>query len=566
MEKNMLDILIIGSGGAGLSSALSSKEAGASVLVVGKSYPTASQTSMAQGGMNASLGNVTPDSIQAHIDDTIKSAHELCNKEMVKQLCEDAPKSIEWLEQLGVPFDRTAENRVAQRQLGGASSKRACYAQDYTGLKILHTLYDTCLKEGIEMREEYFLLNLITDNGIGGFSPEQDEAKAVDSKSPKNITVLGATFLDIVTGEVKEIRAKNTIIATGGYGGLYKNFSTNSEGATGDGIAVVLRAGGYLSDMEFVQFHPTALKGSATLISESARGEGGYLVNTKGERFIDELLPRDVVARAIASQITQGEEVFLDLRHLGEEKLLTLMPQEVHLCKLHENIDPVHQLIPIKPVAHYSMGGIDVNENLEVTGLKNCYAVGECSNAKVHGANRLGGNSLLEIISLGRLAGKNAVGCVSQRTDKTNKTTTKQLESDQEYIEGLLEEYPWEKNFYTIQNKLGEDFYKYAGIVRDNTELNNLLNELRVIKADIDNMGIGDKNKENNTNLVDFLQFQNILEVGEVVLDASLVRDESRGAHYKIAFPKEENKLYKAHSIYWIEDKVLQNKLVKVVS
>ena len=555
----MLDILIIGSGGAGLSAALSAKQNAANVLVVGKAYPTASQTSMAQGGMNAALGNVTPDSIQAHIDDTIKSAHSLCNQNMVKELCEDAPKSIAWLDALGVPFDRTDAAKVAQRQMGGASSKRACYAQDYTGLKILHTLYDTCLKEGIEMREEYFLLNLIVEEiGIGGFSPEQDEVKAIDSKNP---TVLGATFLNVVTGEVEEILAKVTIMATGGYASLYKNFTTNSEGATGDGIAAVLRAGGSLSDMEFVQFHPTALRGSSTLISESARGEGGYLVNSKEERFIDELLPRDIVARAIASQIANGEEVFLDLRHLGEKKLLKLMPQEVRLCKLHENVDPAKELVPIKPVAHYSMGGIDVNENLEVTGLKNCYAVGECSNAKVHGANRLGGNSLLEIVSLGRKAGNNAVGCVSQHTNNNNT----QLKQDQEYIEGLFEEYPWQENFYTLQDKLGEKFYKHAGIVRDNTELNNLLNELRVIKADLDNMGIGDKNKEHNTNLVDFLQFQNMLDIGEVVLDAALVRDESRGAHFKTAFPNKDDKLYKAHSLYWIEDEVLQNKLLKVV-
>ncbi len=536
----MLDILIIGSGGAGLSAALSAKQQGSTVLVVGKSYPTASQTSMAQGGMNAALGNVTPDSIQAHINDTIKSAHGLCNEEMVKQMCEDAPLSIEWLEKLGVPFDRTPESKVAQRQLGGASSKRACYAQDYTGLKILHTLYDNCLKENIEMLEEHLLLNLIVEEKV----------------------VLGATFLDIVTGKVKEIRAKATIIATGGYGALYKNFTTNSEGATGDGIAAVLRTGGTISNMEFVQFHPTALKGSATLISESARGEGGYLVNTKGERFIDELLPRDVVARAIFEQMNSGEEVFLDIRHLGEEKLLHLMPQEVHLCRLHEDVDPVTELIPIKPVAHYTMGGIDVNENLEVTGLKNCYAVGECSNAKIHGANRLGGNSLLEIISLGRKAGKNAVGCCFQRTE----TDHTQLEKDQEYIDGLFEEYPYEKNFYEIQDQLGVDFYNKAGIVRDNTQLNNFLNELRVIKADLDDMGIGDKNRENNTNLVDFLQFQNLLEVGEVLLDAALVRDESRGAHFKTAFPKEEDKFFKADALYWIEDNVLQNKLLKVVN
>lgn len=535
----MLDILIIGSGGAGLSSALSAKELGATIKVVGKSYPTASQTSMAQGGINASLGNVTPDSIQAHIDDTIKSAHGVCDREMVELMCKDAEATIKWLEMLGVPFDRTPDAKVAQRQLGGASSRRACYAQDYTGLKILHTLYDNCLKEGIEMIEEHMLLNLIVEEGV----------------------VLGATFLDIIKGEIVEIRANATILATGGYGSLYKNFTTNSEGATGDGIASVFRAGGEISDMEFVQFHPTALKNSSILISESARGEGGYLVNSKGERFVDELLARDIVARAIASQISQGEDVFLDVRHLGEEKLLKLMPQEVHLCKLHENIDPAKELIPIKPVAHYTMGGIDVNQNLEVSKLKNCYAVGECSNAKVHGANRLGGNSLLEIISLGRLAGINAVGCISQRTN-INST---QLEADQEYIDGLFEEYPWELNFYDIQNELGEKFYNHVGIVRDNNQLNNTLNELRVIKASIDNMGIGDKNRENNSNLVEFLQFINMLEIGEVVIDSAIIRDESRGAHYKEAFPKEEDKIFKAHSIFWIEDNALQNRLVKVI-
>ena len=535
----MLDILIIGSGGAGLSAALSAKEQGVTVKVVGKSYPTASQTSMAQGGINASLGNATPDSIKAHVEDTVKSAHGLCDKEFVAWMCKDAHQSIKWLEQLGVPFDRTNDNGVAQRQLGGASSKRACYAQDYTGLKILHTLYDNCLKEGIEMIEEHMLLNLI-----------------VEDKS-----VEGAVFLNIINGEIIEIRAKNTILATGGYGGIYKNFTTNSEGATGDGIAAVLRAGGTISDMEFVQFHPTALKSSSILISESARGEGGYLVNTNGERFIDELLARDIVARAIASQIRQGEDIFLDVRHLGEEKLLKLMPQEVHLCKLHENIDPAIELIPIKPVAHYTMGGIDVNNKLEVTGLKNCYAVGECSNAKIHGANRLGGNSLLEIVSLGRLVGKNAIAstCLSANQNST------QLINDKEQIESLFEEYPWELNFYDIQKELGEKFYNHVGIVRENNQLNNTLNELRVIKASLDDMGIGDKRRENNSNLTEFIQFTNMLEIAEVMIDSAIVRDESRGAHAKEAFPKEEDKFFKAHSLYWIENGVLQNRLVKVV-
>jgi len=541
----MIDILIIGSGGAGLATALHAHQHGATVRVMGKSYPTTSQTAMAQGGINAALGNITPDSIDAHIHDTLQSAHGLCNPTMVEKLCHLAPQTIQWLDQLGVPFDRTPEGKVAQRQLGGASSKRACYAQDYTGLKILHTLYDNCLKAKISLSSEQMLLNLI-----------------VHEKK-----VLGATFLDIATGEVHAVHAKKTILATGGYGALYRNFTTNAQGATGDGIAAVLRAGGRISDMEFVQFHPTALKSSAILISESARGEGGYLVNSNGERFVDELLPRDVVARAIFEQIEAGKSVFLDLRHLGAEKLLHLMPQEIHLARLHEKVDPVSELIPIKPVAHYTMGGIDVNERLEVTGLDNCYAVGECSNAKIHGANRLGGNSLLEIITLGREVADQAIQDLQQSTTQEPLLEDHpQHQKDQSYIEGLFEPYPWSQNFYTLQEQLGKGFYQYAGILRDNTQLNNFLNELRVVRSQLDEMGIADKTRTNNTNLVEFLAFQNLLEIGEVLLDAALVRDESRGAHHKPAFPHEDDALFRAHSCYWMEEGVLQSQLIKEVS
>ncbi|MBD3794137.1 MAG: FAD-binding protein, partial [Campylobacterales bacterium] len=362
---------------------------------------------------------------------------------------------------------------------------------------------------------------------------------------------------------VQAIYAKVTIIATGGYGSLYKNYTTNAEGATGDGIAAVLRAGGRVSDMEFVQFHPTALQSSSVLISESARGEGGYLVNGQEERFVNELLPRDVVARAIAAEIEQGESVFLDVRHFGKEKLLKLMPQEVHLCQLYEGIDPVSELIPIKPVAHYTMGGIDVNDQLAVNGLQNCYAVGECSNAKIHGANRLGGNSLLEIVSMGRLAGVNAANR-SRMHSHAQHGNEERLEADQEYIEGLFEEYPFMMNFYDEQQILGEQFYQTVGIVRDNNQLNNTLNTLRVLRASLDDMGITDKNREHNSNLVDFLQFINLLEVGEVVINAALIRDESRGAHYKRAYPNEEPS-FLAHSVFWVEEGILQNRLVKVV-
>ena len=541
----MVDVLIIGSGGAGLSAALAAKEAGASVLVVGKMYPTNSQTSMAQGGMNAALGNVNEDDVTLHIEDTIKSAHGLCDEEMVRQMCEDAPKTIKWLNHIGVPFSRLDNTRgltsddmshsdvspagltpiksVAQRQMGGASAKRACYAQDYTGLKILHTLYDTCLKEGIEFLDEHMLLNLIV--------PED--------------TIKGATFLGIRTGEVKQIDAKSVVMATGGYGSIYHGFTTNMYGATGDGVAAVLRAGGAVSDMEFIQFHPTALKHSCILISESARGEGGYLLNESGERFVDELKPRDEVARAIFSQIEEGERVYLDLRHLGEEKLMELLPQEVALCKLHEHVDPAKELIPIKPVAHYSMGGIDVDYALEVNGIKGCFAAGECSNAKVHGANRLGGNSLLEITAFGRFAGENAhkhsIYASSKPADEV------QLQKDRKALEAIFT-HESSINFYAYREALGTLFYEKVGIVRENTKLNEALEEVIAMQVALKQMGIHDKNRTNNQNLVEFLEFQNALLLAPTIISAAIARDESRGAHYKTGF-EDENEAFKKHII-----------------
>jgi len=534
----MLDVLIIGSGGAGLTAALSAKDistvdgvglGNASILVVGKAYPTNSQTSMAQGGMNASLGNVEEDHISMHIKDTIKSARGLCDEDMVRQMCADAPKTIQWLESIGVPFSRLDNGKsgvktVAQRQMGGASAKRACYAQDYTGLKILHTLYDTCLKENIEFLDEHYFLNLVTEDG----------------------TVKGATFLDIRTGKVKQIHAKSVIIATGGYASIYHGYTTNAYGSTGDGIASVLRAGGAVSDMEFVQFHPTALKSSSILISESARGEGGYLVNSHEERFVDELKPRDEVARAIFTQFKDNKEVFLDLRHLGEEKLMKLLPQEVELCKLHEHIDPAKELIPIKPVAHYSMGGIDVDYALEITGIKGCFAVGECSNAKVHGANRLGGNSLLEITAFGKFAGENAYKHAVYASNK--KADDKQLQQDKKEIDNIFikENYI---NFYEKREELGKLFYDKVGIVRDNSSLTKAMQEIISMQVMQKKMGLSDKNRENNTNLVEYLEFQNALLLAPAIISSALARDESRGAHYKVGFEAQDDEKFKKHIV-----------------
>jgi succinate dehydrogenase / fumarate reductase flavoprotein subunit len=527
----MIDVLIIGAGGAGLTAALAAKKEGASVTVVGKTYPTNSQTSMAQGGINAALGNVGEDHISSHIADTIKSAHGLCDEDMVRHMCADAPETMTWLESLGVPFSRLDNGKIgtqtiAQRQMGGASAKRACYAQDYTGLKILHTLYDTCLKEKIDFLDEHYLLNLII---------QED-------------TVKGATFLDIRTGEVKQINAKSVIMATGGYGSLYHGFTTNAYGSTGDGVAAVLRAGGAVSDMEFIQFHPTALKHSCILISESARGEGGYLVNESGERFVDELKPRDEVARAIFSQMKEEQRVFLDVRHLGEKKLMELLPQEIELCKMHEHVDPAKELIPIKPVAHYTMGGIDVDYALEVNGIKGCFAVGECSNAKVHGANRLGGNSLLEITAFGKLAGENAYKHAVYASNKAADDT--QQQKDTAEIEALLSKKE-NVNFYPYREMLGNLFYEKVGIVRENDKLHEALNEVITMQVTKKEMGISDKSPTNNQNLIDFLEFQNALLLAPTIISAAIARDESRGAHYKVGFESENEDLRKHIVLQW---------------
>jgi len=538
----VLDVLIIGSGGAGLSAALAAKETStldgvgqgnASILVVGKSLPTQAQTSMAQGAINAALGNEGEDHPSIHIDDTIRSARGLCDENMVRKLCADAPKTIEWLEGLGVPFSRkeSASSQVlesiAQRQMGGASAKRACYAQDYTGLKILHTLYDTCLKEKIDFLDEHYLINLVTQ------------------KTSTDTGIKGAIFLNIRSGELVQIDAKSVVIATGGYGSLYHGYTTNAYGTMGDGIAAVLRAGGSVSDMEFIQFHPTGLKHSCILMSESARGEGGYLVNSDNERFIDELKPRDEVARAIFVQRSQGKEVFLDLRHLGEEKLHHLLPQELALCKLHEGIDPATQLVPIKPVAHYTMGGIDVDDALEINGIKGCFAAGECSNAKVHGANRLGGNSLLEIIAFGKFAGENAY---KQSIYASNiPATTQALEKEKEILLALYTKEN-QLNFYTQRKALGKLFYEKVGIVRENSQLSLALDTVMQMQVALSKMGIADKAKQNNQTLVEYLEFQNALLLAPAIISSALARDESRGAHFKQGF-EVENDAFKKHIV-----------------
>lgn len=522
----MKKVIIVGAGGAGLVAALSAKESGAEVTLITKEYPTRSQTCMAQGGINAVLSNECGDSIDLHIENTLKSAGGLANEAAVRYMCTEAPLAVKWLDSIGVPFSRTKESKIAQRKLGGAYAPRACYAQDYTGLKILHTLYDRCLAEGIEILGERYLLELITH------------------KRDNKLFVCGVSVLNKRSGEEEIYEAQSIVLATGGYSRIYDKYSTNSLSSTGDGIAAALRAGAKASDLEFIQFHPTALKNSSILISESARGAGGYLLNSKGERFVDELLPRDEVSKAIDEEMEKGEEIFLDIRHLGSEFIEKELPQEAKLAKLYENADPVSDPIPIKPAAHYTMGGIDVDEN-SLTSIEGLYAAGECANHRVHGANRLGGNSLLEIVVFGRQAGKNAAE-YAKSFDK-NLDLKEQKSVFQKQI-SEIKEYTNEMNFYEKQKSLGELFYKNVGIKRDKTALLGVLDEVREIKKRLPMMGVGDKTKICNTNLIEFLEFKNMVELAELIVISAINRDESRGAHYRADAPYRDEK-FKAHTI-----------------
>lgn len=531
----MYDVLIIGGGGAGLSAALAAREAGAKVAVLGKNYPTRSQTSMAQGGINAALGNVTADSVASHIADTLKSADTLGDEGRIARFCEKGPEAIAWLESLGTPFSRLEDGRVAQRRLGGAAAARACYAQDYTGLKILHTLYDSALKSGVAFLDEQFLLNFIVEES----------------------RVLGVTAIEMKSGEVKAIGARSVVIASGGYSGLYRGFTTNSTATTGDGIAAAIRAGCVLSDMEFIQFHPTALKKSGILISESARGAGGKLLDGKGERFVDELQPRDVVARAIWEKIESGEEVYLDIRHLGEAFIEENLPQERKLARFYEGIDPVTDLVPIKPVAHYTMGGIEVDDT-HMTKVKGLFAAGECANAYIHGANRLGGNSLLETVVFGREAGENAAR-FSKANGEVKPTSSEQFEKDRNFV-AAIPHFTNQIDFYEKREFMGKIFYRNVGIVRNEMGLKGVLSVIRQMQKELPFMGIADKSREYNTNLTDFIEFGNMVELAEVVLVGAIGRNESRGAHQREDFPrKDDEKFAGVHSLSWKEMGTLCN-------
>jgi len=512
--NKIYDILVIGGGGAGLTTAIKSDNLGADVIVVSKSSPTKSQTSMAQGGVNS----VSQDEVDIHIAETLKAGDGLGDEKSVTKLVENSEKAIEFLKSIGVPFSGK------KRRLGGVSSDRTNFVQDYTGLSIIQRLYEKALKLGIPILDNHFLLNYIVENK----------------------KVYGATFLNIEDSSVIQIYAKSVVVATGGYSQIYFNFNTNSIESTGDGVATHIRNGGTLSNIEFIQFHPTSLKGKGVLISETARGEGGYLVNSKGERFIDELLPRDIVARAIYTEIENGKDVFLDIRHL--DNLDEIMPQEVKLINSYLNIDPKKELVPIEPVAHYTMGGIKVDSNGK-TDVKGVFAVGEVSHTGVHGANRLGGNSLLELIVFGDIVANSSFEFAKDRDWISPRVP--QLQKDKFFIDSALYRFTNQLDFYEKREFLGKIFYRNGGIFRDEMSLKGILTIVRQYQKELTFMGVTDKGKSFNRNLVEFIEFGNMIEISEVILVGAINRFESRGSHFRTDYPKSDNTNFQKNTLMW---------------
>ena len=526
----MIDVLIIGSGASGLTAALNAKKNNSNVLVISKTYPTHSQSVQAQGGINAVLYE-DDDSVDIHVEDTYKASCGLTNKENIRLMCTKAKETIQWLDRIGVPFNRDKDNRISQRKFGGTKKIRTCYSSDYTGLKIIHTLLDQCIKESIEFKNEHQVLNLIVENNI----------------------CIGVTALNIQTGEINQYISKTVIIATGGYAGIYSNHTTNSYSNTGDGISIASRAGCELSNLEFIQFHPTTLENSNILISESARGEGGYLVDDDENRFIDELKSRDEVSRAIYQKILNQEKVYLDLRHISLEKIKETMPQERILANDFANIKIENELLPITPSAHYTMGGIKTDINCR-TNIKNLFACGECAQTSIHGANRLGGNSLLEIITFGKIAGLNASNS-SKNIDNFTKSNTKQLNSDKKFIEEIYN-YTNDLSFYKEKEVLGNQLFEKLGLFRNQSDMEKLIKFINELKTNLSKMGIGDKSKEYNKNLVEFIEFINIINVAELSTISALNRLESRGSHYRTDYPNTMNEYEKSSISINVDSKI----------
>lgn len=563
------DALIIGAGGAGLRAALQLANEDARVAVVSKVFPTRSHTVAAQGGVNAALANVLPDSWHWHMFDTVKGSDYLGDQDAIEYMCRAAPKVVYELEHFGVPFSRLGDGMIYQRAFGGQSQNfgqeqaaRTCAAADRTGHAILHSLYQQNLRARTHFFDEYFALDLLRDDE--GF-------------------VHGAVAFEILTGEPIVIEAKTTLIATGGAGQLFRT-TTNALINTGDGMAMALRAGVPLEDMEFVQFHPTGIAGRGMLITEGARGEGGFLINGAGERFMERYAPkvkdlasRDVVSRAIAVEVREGrgcgkdkDHCLLDLRHLGAEAIKKKLPGIREMTMTFMGVDPIDAPIPVFPTCHYSMGGIPTNRDGQVVvplkdtpedPVPGLYAAGEAACVSVHGANRLGGNSLLDILVFGRAAANHILEVlketrfhrplhepsVEQAMERLNRWERK---GDGESVESLRREL----------RKVMED---HCGVFRTREVMQEGVVKLKKLKERIDQAVIKDHSKTFNTARVEALELENLWDCAIATMRSAEGREESRGAHTRVDFPERDDEQWLKHSLYSLENDAMDYKPVR---
>lgn len=540
------DILIVGGGLAGLAAALAS-DPSLSVAVISKVYSLRSHSVAAQGGINAALGNSPEgahDSWERHAFDTIKGSDYLADQDSAELLCQEAIPTIYTLEHWGVPFSRFPGGVIAQRPFGGAGFPRTCYAADRTGLVILHTLYEQCLRKRIKFFNEWLVTQLVVRNG----------------------RCLGVIACDLSTGEVHRIRARAVIFATGGYGRVYLK-TTNAFINHGSGIGIAYKAGIPLKDMEFVQFHPTSLVGKNILITEGARGEGGYLINNKGKRFMAdyapsamELAPRDIVARAIQTEIEKGngfenQHVHLDLRHLGADKIKKRLPGIREICLHFAGLDPIDKPIPIQPAQHYSMGGIDVDSHC-ASKVEGFYAAGECACVSVHGANRLGGNSLLETVVFGKIAGKEASKSVQGRNEDPH--AEKILESDarafQEKIAGWRSRDSSVK-VHHLMDKLKFIMSEKVGMFRNKKDLTEAVKAIHELREKYREVSFPETSLAYNQVLVNIIEFDAMLDLAEVIAMGALNREETRGSHYRADFPRRNDQTWLKHTLISWEEK-----------
>ena len=570
LPRRKFDTLVIGAGGGGLRAALQLAHAEANVAVVSKVFPTRSHTVAAQGGINAALANVLPDNWHWHMYDTIKGSDYLGDQDAIEYMCRAASNLVIELEHYGVPFSRLDNGKIYQRAFGGQSQNfggdqaaRTCAAADRTGHALLHTLYQQNIRAKTHFFDEFFAIDLVKD----------DEGY-----------VFGALVLEIETGEPLLIEAKTTLIATGGAGQLFRT-NTNAGINTGDGMAMSLRAGIPLQDMEFFQFHPTGIAGKGMLITEAARGEGGYLINNKGERFMERYAPkakdlasRDVVSRAIYVEVKEGrgcgpngDYILLKVDHLGADVVKKRLPGIRDMAMTFLHIDPVDTAIPVYPTAHYTMGGIPTNRFGQVVApiqqsaeepVPGLYAVGECACVSVHGANRLGGNSLLDIVVFGRAAGNHIISYLGE-----NRYHRPLKESNIDNAMARLSR--WEQqgegeSIASLRNELKATMEKYCGVFRTQDVLQEGVKHVLALRERLGDVRLKDHSKVFNTARIEAFELENLMEIAVATVMSALSRTESRGAHSRVDFPARDDINWLKHTLYFQEGRRIEYKPVRM--